>query len=205
MRISELASRSGVRVPTIKFYLREHLLPPGRLTSPTQAQYDTGHLARIRLVRALLTSGLSVAQARDVLARLDAPPDGVLNLMATTQQLLTSGAEPTDTFAAEELLRRWGWRVDPAYDGPVRQLARALQLAEDAGFPLESDVLDAYAAAMRTLAEVEIASIPDDSPAEALRYVVLGGVLMEPVLLAIRRLAEGDAASKRYGAEPAPE
>ena len=40
MRISELSTRSGVPVPTIKYYLREGLVPEGARSSPTQAEYD---------------------------------------------------------------------------------------------------------------------------------------------------------------------
>ena len=34
MRISELSTRSGVAVPTIKYYLREGLVPEGVRSSP---------------------------------------------------------------------------------------------------------------------------------------------------------------------------
>ena len=40
MRISELSARSGVSVATIKYYLRERVLPEGERTSATQATYD---------------------------------------------------------------------------------------------------------------------------------------------------------------------
>ena len=39
MRISELSARTGVPVATIKYYLREGLLPEGERTAPTQATY----------------------------------------------------------------------------------------------------------------------------------------------------------------------
>ncbi len=39
MRVAELSRRSGVSVASIKYYLREGLLPPGELTSPNQAHY----------------------------------------------------------------------------------------------------------------------------------------------------------------------
>ncbi|GMA88788.1 hypothetical protein GCM10025868_40380 [Angustibacter aerolatus] len=44
-------------VATVKYYLREGLLPPGTPTSRTQAQYDEEHVRRLRLVRALLDVG----------------------------------------------------------------------------------------------------------------------------------------------------
>jgi DNA-binding transcriptional MerR regulator len=49
MRLSDLSAASGVPVATVKYYLREGLLPPGRLTAATSAQYDDSHLQRLRL------------------------------------------------------------------------------------------------------------------------------------------------------------
>ena len=39
MRIGELSRATEVPVPTIKYYLREGLLPHGELSSPNQASY----------------------------------------------------------------------------------------------------------------------------------------------------------------------
>lgn len=47
VRISELSRASGVSTATIKYYLREKLLPEGRLTSATQAQYGQAHVDRL--------------------------------------------------------------------------------------------------------------------------------------------------------------
>lgn len=44
MRLSELSERSGVSTATIKYYLREQLLPPGRRVSATQAEYTDSHV-----------------------------------------------------------------------------------------------------------------------------------------------------------------
>ena len=67
MRIAELSRRSGVSVPTIKYYLREGLLPGGTTTgSPNQAAYDETHLRRLKLIRVFIdVGGLSVAATRD--------------------------------------------------------------------------------------------------------------------------------------------
>ncbi|WP_079051275.1 MerR family DNA-binding transcriptional regulator [Streptomyces curacoi] len=37
MKISELSRRSGVSIPTIKYYLRDGLLPHGQATATNQA------------------------------------------------------------------------------------------------------------------------------------------------------------------------
>ena len=82
MRISELSSETGVPVATIKFYLRENLLHDGVRTAATQAQYDQTHVARLRLIRALLgPGGLSVAAAHQVLRAIEEPPDSIHELL----------------------------------------------------------------------------------------------------------------------------
>ncbi|RAC11977.1 MerR family transcriptional regulator, partial [Burkholderia multivorans] len=58
MRISELSRRSDVPVATIKYYLREGLLPAGERTSATQAVYTDAHVNRLALIRALLGQAL---------------------------------------------------------------------------------------------------------------------------------------------------
>jgi DNA-binding transcriptional MerR regulator len=72
MRMAELSTRSGVPVATVKYYLREGLLPAGRRIGPNQAQYSDEHLRRLRLVCALREiGGLSLAEVAAVLAALD--------------------------------------------------------------------------------------------------------------------------------------
>src|SRR5579875_3787618 len=74
MRVGELSRRSGVSVASIKYYLREGLLPPGERTSPNQASYDEAHVHRLRMVRALIdVGGLSVVATWDILAAVDDP------------------------------------------------------------------------------------------------------------------------------------
>ncbi|HOW02220.1 MAG TPA: MerR family transcriptional regulator, partial [Rhodoglobus sp.] len=74
MKMSQLCETSGVSVPSIKFYLREGLLPAGERTSATQAEYGPEHVERLRLIRALIDiGGLSVATAQRVLEAIDSP------------------------------------------------------------------------------------------------------------------------------------
>src|SRR3954466_10059870 len=116
MRISELSRRSGVPVPTIKFYLREHLLPPGLATAATQAQYGEEHVARLRLVRALvdvgrlpLAGGPSGLGARGTRG---APPPGAAAAAhdALPPAVVDVDDPPARALAAVETL---GWHVDP--------------------------------------------------------------------------------------------
>ena len=60
-------------------------------------------------------------------------------------------------------------------------------------------MLDRYAERMLDLAEEEVAAVPTSSAAGAVSYVILGTVLLEPVLLALRRLAQAEASARRFG------
>jgi DNA-binding transcriptional MerR regulator len=54
LKISELAERSGVAAGTIRFYIREGLLPrPTMKTSRNMAYYDAAFVERIKLIRRL--------------------------------------------------------------------------------------------------------------------------------------------------------
>jgi DNA-binding transcriptional MerR regulator len=54
LRIGELADRAGVSVATIKFYIREGLLPPPPVkTGRTMGYYDEAYLERLLLIRKL--------------------------------------------------------------------------------------------------------------------------------------------------------
>jgi len=195
MRISELARETGVPVATVKYYLREGLLHEGELTSATQARYDESHVARLRLVRSLLGGGgLSIAKARDVLAALDDPPSDSLDLLGVAAHAVRRTVDVRPHPEVHALMQRWGWSVSERDCREHQVLADALDTVAAAGFEHPAGVLDAYAGAMDDVARAEIAHIPTDSLAAAVRYVVLGIVLNEPVLLALRRLAEQAAA-----------
>lgn len=72
VRLAELSRRSGVPRSTIKFYLREGLLPAGSPQARNQALYDERHLERLRLIRALReVAGLSLEVVGRVASELD--------------------------------------------------------------------------------------------------------------------------------------
>ncbi len=72
MRISELSRHSGVPIATIKFYLREGLLPSGVHTARNQAEYDESHVTRLVFLRTLTSIGqLSLSSVREVLAAVE--------------------------------------------------------------------------------------------------------------------------------------
>ena len=192
MRISELSRETGVPVATIKFYLRERLLPAGRSTGATQAQYDEEHVARLRLIRALTDVGkMPLATVRWVLDIVDngaaATPEAVGAAHDSLPPVVPHGDEPPAR--ALRVVEDLGWVVDPGSTS-LWQLEAALAAAEEVGLPLSPGRLVAYAGAALDVALVDVADVPADDPQDAVRYVVVGTVLYEPVLLALRRLAQ---------------
>jgi DNA-binding transcriptional MerR regulator len=201
VRISELSQRSGVAVATIKFYLREGLLPEGQRTSATQAQYDDGHEGRLKLIRTLVgTAGLSIAEVRRVLGAIDDPPESMHDLLGVAAEAAAGpvGRHP-DHQRVHALMQQWGWPVEkkdcPSHDA----LAAALDALDEAGFVLPDGALELYRDHMEQIATFELSTVPTDSAAAAVRYVVLGTVLPEPLLLALRRMAQQAASARRFG------
>jgi DNA-binding transcriptional MerR regulator len=191
MRISQLSTVTGVPVATVKYYLREGLVPPGRATGATTAEYDDRHVGRLRLARALVqVGGLSVAAARDVLACLDAAGESLHEVLGAAHSALPpqvdDGLEPS---RARSLAAGRGWRIHPNAPA-LRQLEHALRALDDVGEPADGERLGSYADLAHRVAEVDVAGVPSTSPEEAATAVVIGTVLWEPVLLALRRLAQ---------------
>jgi DNA-binding transcriptional MerR regulator len=209
VKISELSRRSGVPVATIKFYLREGLLPAGRATAVTQAQYDSDHLHRLRLIRALIQiGGLSVAKAQEVLAAAEDITDRHA-LLGTTlwaiQPELAVDVEDPEWIICKEhvdsLLERMDWRVSS--QSPVRNvLVNALQHLHRIGIDYGPDELLPYArlAADTALLDLDQLAELDNSMKLAERALVLT-VLLEPVLLALRRLAQEHESALRFGGD----
>ena len=199
MRISELSGVTGVPVHTLKYYLRERLLMPGLATSRTRAEYGPEHVERVRLVRALVDQGgVAIAGVRAILEALDAPPPSRHDLYAVAACAMPSpGAEHPVEAEATALVEDLGWQVSP--DSPaLRSLSAAVRAAGAAGVGLSPALLRNYAEAMRGVAEVDLGVAERaTSPQEALRTVVVGTVMVDPVLLALRRVAQEAVSAQR--------
>ena len=88
MRISELSRRSGVPASTIKFYIRDGLLPPGTPSQRNQADYGESHLQRLDLIKALRdVADLPLEVVRAVLEQFDKPWDEADPIGPATQAI----------------------------------------------------------------------------------------------------------------------
>ena len=188
-------------VPTIKHYLREDLLPEGVRSSATQADYTDLHLQRLRVVQALIESGVSIAETRKVLDALDDPPDNAHDLLGAAHAAVTQDIDgDVDVADAVRLAVALGWSPGLCDPSVLAAVARALQAMDRAGFQVPDDVMAVYLDAVQRIARAEIAGVPTESTESAVRYVVLGSVLVEPLLLALRRVAQQIASAERFGA-----
>jgi DNA-binding transcriptional MerR regulator len=212
MRMAELSHRTTVPVPTIKYYQREGLLPAGERTSPNQVRYDERHARRVKLVRALVeVAGLSIADIRALFATMDAPHAGLHKIFGAAQHALSGSREHADGQApvaahreVEEFIARRGWRVtrdNPSIGTAATVLATWRDLTQrDLGV-----FLDDYADAIERIAAVDLAAVTSQGSAEDMVQVVVIGTLLGDVLLtALRRLAHEDASARLYAVAATP-
>ena len=217
MRMGELSRRSGVSVPTIKYYLREGLLPAGTATGRNQADYGDGHLRRLRVIRVLIdVGGVSVTAAREVLAAIDDPDVVGHHLLGVAHHAVAPaarGRRDTEQWRAaraevDAVVRRRGWAISPdaaALDhvADVICAARALGLDELlAG-------MDTYADAAELVARHDIGTVvtraqrggPGDEQALMVETVITGTVLGESLLTGLRLRAQEATSARTLGNE----
>lgn len=202
MRMAELSAAADVPIATIKYYRRERLLPAGDPSAPNQAEYDDSHVERLRLIRALReVADLPIAAIRDVLAAVDAPGRSLFEAVGAAHAALgRSSSDPGGVARtrADAVLDRAGWQVSGSSPAKV-DLANALAALEELGLATDAEVLDRYVRAADAVAAEEVAATMDpDAPRDrVVTGVVVGTVLYEHVLTALRRLAQEHHARRR--------
>ena len=204
--MAQLSTTSGVPVATIKYYLREGLLPAGERQSPNQSLYGPEHLRRLRVIRGLLdVGGLSIAAAHQVIDAIDSDL-GLQHTFDIAQRTVSATIDPASLSpdainTVDELLR--GWHVSP--DNPGRlAAARVLQTFTDLGQPDLSGWVPGYAAAALAVAEADLDEIDARADRESkTEMVVIGTVLGDALFAALRRAAQEHVSAQRY-APPSP-
>ena len=113
--ISEVAERTGVPIATIKFYIREGLLPRPRTAGRTIGRYDAAFVNRLELVRELRNRfRLSLREIAALLAEAGPEPLPTLTeleLRLLSRERLDGVIDPTHSqppVAAARLLERSG-------------------------------------------------------------------------------------------------
>jgi len=210
MRVSELSAVTGVTVPTLKYYLREGLLAAGQLTSANQASYDDSHVARVRLIRALIEVGnLPVATAKTVLEAIDTPDMPLTWIFGVAQFAISDASlyapvEPDSPGLrkAAETVERFGWHVSPENPG-MQGAARVLDTYVRIGHGELAEIWDGYARGSELIARADLESVARQTEVEAMsETVVVGTVLGDALLSSLRRMAQEHLANQLYPAPP---
>ncbi|MEU8774158.1 MerR family transcriptional regulator [Streptomyces sp. NPDC048606] len=218
MKISELSRRTGVPVASIKYFRREGLLPAGRATAATLAEYGEEHADRLRLIKALTTlGGLSIAATREVLGAVDQArtSEGALGAVSYSLPVPVT-AQPSDDPEEEaeadaaagaevaDLLAALDWQA-PGTSPHVRGLTTALRELRRLDAPYAPGELAAYARLAESVARLDLerAAGLEDPVALAERAVIVFAICA-PVFELLRRLAQEDQVRRRIaGGAPA--
>jgi DNA-binding transcriptional MerR regulator len=202
MRIGELSEKSGVSVATIKYYLREGLLPAGELSRPNQASYDDGHVERLRYIRALIDIGkLPITQVREVLAMVHSPSPNIHDALGTALQAsvtVRGTASPEAQKEIDELVVRRKWQVSPNAPGR-RAAAEVITALRQLGADDLVDLLDEYAKAVERIARLDLRFVRERSSPEAMvNGAVIGTLLGDSLIAALRRLADEHVSAEAF-------
>ena len=197
MRISELSERSGVSVATIKYYLREGLLPPGAKVSERHANYGERHVARLRLLRVLREVGsVPVADLKEI---VDAVQDESLSTHqvfgAAYDALARSPDAVTeqDRVLASHVVEQAGWTHVRPGSPALDQLAGLLRVLNDLGWPFDLPNAATYLGLVNAIAAYEVSRLTaadgQAGPDAVVHQMVVGQVVFGQLLLSLRLLA----------------
>jgi DNA-binding transcriptional MerR regulator len=79
LTVSDLADRSGLPVSTVRYYVREGLIPAGRRLSRTRILYDGEHLKALETIKSLRGAGVPLTEIRSRATHVtDSPSDAAI-------------------------------------------------------------------------------------------------------------------------------
>jgi DNA-binding transcriptional MerR regulator len=197
MLVSELADRADVPLATVKYYLREGLLPAGDATGPRRAEYDESHLRRLRVLRALREVGGAPVSALQVI--VDAIEDDARSSHETFCAIsdalsppLADEAQRPDpelSRAVETAIDAVGWdgiRPDAA---ARRRLEAVVQLGGAELLTVNREILGYYAHLADELCRAEISQVDLTKDRQGvLEDMVVGEAVFGEILALFRRL-----------------
>ena len=216
MRLAELTRRSGVPRSTIKFYIREGLLPAGDPQGRNQASYGPRHLERLELIRALReVAGLPLEVITRVAKQLDQAHEQGWDADADPvgEALRAIYAPPKRKLGRDEraeldklhaevraFVAALPWTTDDESHFYVDEIADALLQVRRYLYPdFPVSTLAFYAREAWRLSELEFARAPGgarvpvrargDDIAEPTRRAILATVLFDRIFGALRRCA----------------
>lgn len=198
MQLKELSARSGMSAASIKFYLREGLLPAGSTAASPRADYTQAHLRRLELIKVLRrVVGLGLDRIKAITDGIDDPLLGDVELMGRVQGTvlgLAEGPVPDHPLMAG-LVGSGRW-----VDAPSRarnSLNLLLHRMDELGVPADADVLSAYADAVDQVAALDVGSAERArSRDDMVKTVAVGTHLYSDLLLKMLAVAQASRAMR---------
>ncbi len=207
MRISELAQTTRMPVATIKYYLRERLLPEGQKRTERLTEYDAEHVRRLGLLRLLREVGqVPVAALRRLVQTTQGNAVSIHEMFtaATVALIPTPTADmvgPPMLRTVDELIASAGWSHVPQ-EHPDRQNLAALleQLAAYDTHPRDPAEIAPYLRFADEIARYEIPHLDDAKDRIGLlEEMAVGQIVFGQMLASLRRLAEAHHSYFRFG------
>jgi len=194
-------------VETIKFYVREGLIPPGVSVRANRTDYTDAHAKRILLIRALRdVGGLPLSSTLRVLDAFDQWGEdprvafhSAFDALSTAAPKAAATSQPLPDPATADLRRdvdalldQVGWRFGEYVPAVELELMDAISKVRDYLYPdLAVEELKPLAQRIDELTAFEMRWRPlrRETALEELQLTVIKTVLFEKVLVALRRLA----------------
>ncbi|MBT2514350.1 MerR family transcriptional regulator [Arthrobacter sp. ISL-30] len=206
MQLKELSERTATTPASIKYYLREGLLPPGETVHATRARYSQRHVKRLELIHALRhIVHLNIEQIRTIIEMAD---DGAprLAVLATVQRVVL-GLEPNvregaeRTYLGDAVVRLRGW---PDRDSDARNaLDVQISLMEGLGISMPLELLDAYSQALDTIAGLDLSlTTATDDVDDIILTAAVGMHMHSQLVLRLLALAQASHAIRRLEIAP---
>lgn len=203
MQLKELSERTGVSAASIKYYLREGLLPSGQTVHATRSQYSEQHVSRLELIKALRNVvELNIAQIQGLLNLADGGASR-LEILAAVQRTVLGlddyhtprGDTHHESGDAVMHLRNW-----PDVPSDARSALNAhLTLMENHNIHVSRDVLDTYSHAADEIAGLDLtATTASDDVNELIKTAAIGMHLHRTLVLRLLALAQASHAIRRY-------
>ena len=204
MLVSELADRADVPLATVKYYLREGLLPPGETVGPRRAEYDDTHLRRLRVLRALREVGGAPVSALQVIV------DGVEDDSRPAHEVLCEISDvlspplledppaPEPSAAVDAAIDGVGWSGVRPDAAARRRLAAVVELGGAELLTVNPEILGYYAHLADELCRTETMLVDLGKDRQAtLEDMVVGEAVFGEILTLLRRLGHEHYAEQR--------
>src|SRR5688500_11633743 len=97
MQVSELVRATSVPLATVKYYLREGLLPAARKITARSSEYGEEHVRRLTLLRVLREVGaIPVGRLRELVEAVDNPRLADIEVFRRASDAIAAGSQIKD-------------------------------------------------------------------------------------------------------------